>query len=162
MLTTLFSPVKRSYLLGFFSCALLLLGLLGGHTLFAEGAAAPEWASLPPGHLYTTYPYLAKVQGVEVVKYGRQYSPLDVNGDGLLDWIYKTPSAEYIYLNNGAGWDLVLDCNRVDDIWFGDCAYRNEQLAAAVSAGPTAASGTSCAYNNGEAIWEGDCAFVPH
>ena len=149
---------RRGILVGAVATALLLIG---GHTILAEGEAVPEWASLPSGHLYTTYPYIAKIVGVEQVRYGRQYLPIDINGDGLLDWVYKTPTEEYIHLNNGAGWDLVLNCNRVDGTWFGDCTYRNGQVAAAVSAGSTATSGTSCTYNNEEAIWEGACAFVP-
>ncbi len=155
MLTTLFSPVKRGYLLGFFSCVLLLLGLLGGQTLFAQGDPHPDW-ELPGAHIYSTFPYYASIAGVTVIQYGAQYLPLDVNGDGLLDWVYKDPTTEYVHLNNGAGWELAYSCRFRNNTWIDDCEYRN--TPAAVAALSVA---EPCTYVAEEGYWEGDCSFIP-
>ncbi|MCA9232266.1 MAG: FG-GAP repeat protein [Planctomycetales bacterium] len=58
---------------------------------------------------------------------------IDVNGDGLPDLVmsarhpWNNTWEQFVYLNNGNGWDKVYECNRADATspWTGDCDWRN-------------------------------------
>ncbi|MBI5414697.1 hypothetical protein HZA38_04245 [Candidatus Peregrinibacteria bacterium] len=65
---------------------------------------------------------------------------VDINGDGLADYIYRhhyldnrysvNQINDCVFLNNGSGWDMVFKCSNLRDPatgqtrWYGDCAQQ--------------------------------------
>ena len=132
-----------------------IVSLLGIHTILAQGETN-EWI-LPEGHLYTTFPYYARVANVNVILYGRQHVPMDVDGDGLVDWVYKDDTTEFVSLNDGTGWERVYSCRFRSGVWLDDCTDRNPPEGAAA----LSVASEPCTYIEDAGYWQGDCQFIP-
>ena len=91
-------------------------------------------AQTPPPGLVFELP-MVEIHGTSPLPTGGYESlpiTVDVNGDGLLDILMSDHNSQnnrwrqYVYTNNGNGWDKVYYCNRDDSgPWVGDCDYRN-------------------------------------
>lgn len=120
--------MKRIYLV-------IPLGLVVG-LLVAMSVNRPVWAQTPPDDL--TYPLpIVSLHGSAINAHsgGHETIPItiDVNGDGLVDLVMSENNKQtgawqqYVYLNNGNGWDQVYECNKADfsSPWTGDCDWLN-------------------------------------
>lgn len=113
----------------------LVLSLAGLAAAFAWACLVPARAQTPPPDLIYELP-LTQLHSSAVNQQGGYDSvPLtvDVNGDGLTDLMFSQYNRidgnwqQYVYLNNGNGWDKVYECERATTVspWIGDCDYRN-------------------------------------
>ena len=100
----------------------------------ARIAFYPVHAQTPPVGLLFELPMIDIHGSVPRATGGYDSVPLmiDVDANGYADIVMSDYSpvhqtwTQYVYLNNGNGWDKVYQCSRTrEGVWSGDCDDRN-------------------------------------